>query len=243
MTSQAGSPGFLKAGARLTRVAAQRARAGGGSRGGSPIRTGSLPFRPACSGLAGILARLRHFARLGDAANFFSGRRTRKFFDSLFCTHSLGRRASGIRMLIGFTAHLQLKRVACEFRRAGASSFNFLTARELLVDALNRFEQQLRLCRRAGIVLRRPGPCGSAFPRSSRCWRAAMSLARLWACRSRCSKAFSSSLVCRSISGVPVAATIASSEAFNNRASDSVMALMRKPFKLWISTRGKRKRF
>src|SRR5271166_5278485 len=40
---------------------------------------------------------------------------------SLFWMHSLGSRASGIGMLICFTAHLQLKRMTCEFRRAGPS--------------------------------------------------------------------------------------------------------------------------
>src|SRR5271165_4255872 len=72
---------------------------------------------------------------------------------SLFWMHSLGSRASGIGMLICFTAHLQLKRMTCEFRRAGPSSFNFFAARELFVDALNRFEEQLHLCHRAGVVL------------------------------------------------------------------------------------------
>src|SRR5258708_11874686 len=72
----------------------------------------------AASALA-VLARLRHFTRLRDAADLLPGRSHLKQLFSLFRVHPFRCRAPWVGMLDGLATHLELKRTTREFGLAG----------------------------------------------------------------------------------------------------------------------------
>ncbi len=108
----------------------------------------------AALGLARVLARLRNLVRPRDAAHFSLGRSAGEFFRSLLFADSPGGRGSGIGMTTGFALHLELERATGEFRLAWPPGLDPLSAGEFLIDALNCFEQRLRLRNRPRVVLR-----------------------------------------------------------------------------------------